>query len=942
MKIFRSKQNLTLALVVMLFFIGILLSNKSYATEYYYGNNIKYELTDYWAGSYHKNNIVAQITWINGYCDEITIPSTVTNDGKTYTVKSIGDIVCREIYNENYTLGKVNLPNTIEYIGNEAFKGCKNLTSFEMPDSIRKLGQGVFEDCTGLTSIRISLNIKELEYRFMKGCTGIKNVTVPNGVEILGYDCFTNCSSLTSISLPNTLKEIGKNAFMGCSSMTSFTMPDSVTSLSGTGISSIFNNCTKLKTIKLSNNLTYLPSQTFQSCTSLEEIILPDKIKTIGSHVFSDCPNLKRLSIPQQVNDIDWGFINGAPNVKEIIYPAEYRNHKIWQMGTVSDMTFVFPRTIEKMDDGGTYTNCTAYGFSETPVKKYCQDNGITFKELPLLEYSTHVQNMGDQTFVTNGVMAGTSGKGLRLENISIKLNTSKTGYSGGISYSTHIQNKGWQNPVQNGLRSGTMGEGLRLEAIKINLTGQVANYFDVYYRVHAQNFGWLDWAKNGEPSGTQGYEYRLEGIEILILPKTLKYAPGKTEEPFKAKKIITVAELSDTNISLTKKWQTKTLTANFKIDNVPVTDITWTSSNPNVATVEKNGRVIAVASGNAVITAKSNSKGITATCNVRVSVTNSDYIKGDVDGNGIVNASDAATLYNWMGESTTSERLKIADMNGDGVLDKKDVNIIIDYYTMGAPVARYTTHVQNIGWQEYVTDGQMAGTSGKGLRLEGIKINLKSPISGGISYRTHVQNIGWQNFVSNDAVSGTAGRSLRLEAIQINLTGDISKVYDVYYRVHAQNVGWLDWAKNGEMSGTEGFGFRLEGIEIKLVAKGNTAPGVTDKPFMSTSRAFGSVDIDLGTESIILESEESIEEKEIPIAENNNEFNLEEKTDITKEENLTSNAVIENNIIIEENKEVLENIDNTLINVIDTDIIRSNEDEVYNGVKENTEDIYK
>ena len=134
-----------------------------------------------------------------------------------------------------------------------------------------------------------------------------------------------------------------------------------------------------------------------------------------------------------------------------------------------------------------------------------------------------------------------------------------------------------------------------------------------------------------------------------------------------------------------------------------------------------------------------------------------------------------------------------------------------------------YTTHVQNIGWQDYRTDGQMSGTQGQSLRLEGIKIKLvNQKYPGDIEYRTHIQNVGWEtSFKRNYEMSGTSGRSLRLEAIEIKLTGEMSEYYDVYYRVHAQNFGWLGWAKNGERAGTAGYGYRLEGIEIELVEKG-------------------------------------------------------------------------------------------------------------------------
>ncbi len=149
-----------------------------------------------------------------------------------------------------------------------------------------------------------------------------------------------------------------------------------------------------------------------------------------------------------------------------------------------------------------------------------------------------------------------------------------------------------------------------------------------------------------------------------------------------------------------------------------------------------------------------------------------------------------------------------------------------------------YTTHVQDIGWQGYVIDGAMSGTSHQSKRLEAIKIKLEdAPYDGNIEYRTHIQDIGWESsFKKNDAMSGTSHQSKRLEAIEIKLTGDLANYYDVYYRVHAQDVGWMAWAKNGEQAGTSGYSRRLEAIEIVVVEKGKNPPTRTDT---RTNKAF-------------------------------------------------------------------------------------------------------
>lgn len=149
------------------------------------------------------------------------------------------------------------------------------------------------------------------------------------------------------------------------------------------------------------------------------------------------------------------------------------------------------------------------------------------------------------------------------------------------------------------------------------------------------------------------------------------------------------------------------------------------------------------------------------------------------------------------------------------------------------APSVVYSTHVQNTGWMENAADGALSGTTGKGLRLEAIRIQLaNSSKDSGISYTTHVQNKGWLSSVSNGTLSGTTGKGLRLEAIRINLTGSIAENYDIYYRTHVQSLGWMGWAKNSENSGSKGLSLRLEGIQIRLVEKGSAAPGSTDNAF--------------------------------------------------------------------------------------------------------------
>lgn len=137
-----------------------------------------------------------------------------------------------------------------------------------------------------------------------------------------------------------------------------------------------------------------------------------------------------------------------------------------------------------------------------------------------------------------------------------------------------------------------------------------------------------------------------------------------------------------------------------------------------------------------------------------------------------------------------------------------------------------YQAHVQDIGWQDVVSDGMTAGTTGRAKRVEALKINLLardgSPFENdSISAQAHVSGIGWgAQPVGNGQVSGTVGQSRAIEAIKLTLSSNLSDTYDIWYRVHSANVGWLGWTSNGEPAGTQGYAYPIEAIQIKVILK--------------------------------------------------------------------------------------------------------------------------
>lgn len=418
-----------------------------------------------------------------------------------------------------------------------------------------------------------------------------------------------------------------------------------------------------------------------------------------------------------------------------------------------------------------TTTRSLKQSINELQTESVTEEQETEESTEPSIQYETHVQNIGWQGVKKDGETAGTSGRGYRLEAIKINLDNVPNVK---VKYQVHVQNVGWQGWKEDGKLAGTEGRALRLEAIKIKLDS--TNDYTVKYRVHIQNFGWQDWKEDGELAGTEGKGLRLEAIEIKLIKKITK-----------AKMYIDTPNNTEINSPRTM------IISGWKMSNITGTKIqvylddSKTPIDANCISYIKREDVIAKITGYG--TEEQNKlPGFNA------KIPTSDLTVG-------------------------THKVKIKVCVDNTVLAEQIATFVVTRNTS----IEYTSHLQNIGWQGYVENGDTSGAENSGLRLEALKINLynSESLEGTIKYSAHVQDIGWQNYVENNTLAGTEGKSKRIEALKIELTGELSEKYDIYYKTYVEQYGWLDWAKNGEPAGTEGLSFRLEGLQIKLVEKG-------------------------------------------------------------------------------------------------------------------------
>ena len=228
---------------------------------------------------------------------DFTVPETITYNGATYTVTSIGKTALMHA-----RFKSVTLPNTITNIGEHAFYECDSLISINIPDNVTSIRQAAFSNCDNLASIDIS-----------------KSIT------IIDNYAFSGCKSLTSIIIPEGVTSIKYGAFMGCINMASVVIPNSVTSIEDYA----FSDCGALKSAPISENVSSIGLYAFSECNALTSVSIPNSVTKISQGAFSRCLGLESITIGSGVTELDYTAFSGC-YLKNLINNSTLSNSKNW------------------------------------------------------------------------------------------------------------------------------------------------------------------------------------------------------------------------------------------------------------------------------------------------------------------------------------------------------------------------------------------------------------------------------------------------------------------------------------------------------------------------------------------------------------------------------------------------------------------------------------
>lgn len=305
-------------------------------------------------------------------------------------------------------LNEVRLSENLKVIQDNTFSGSG--ADIQNPYSTDKKLK--YYDYAGLRTVKIPDSIEQIGANAFKGCS---NLTFPvkatgsfgTGVKSIGDNAFADCFSLDTIRFPSSLETIGREAFARCAEKEpdQREIPDPTegsklkyryyrnfkdygTKTVKKGLNEIdFSAATRLHTVgagafKQTNAgvvnlakspLVQIPDSLFEQCTWLEAITFQNDTESLGSNVLKDVISLKSVTLPASAtmksNTIsgaygkNYGITNADPTIS-----LEYNKTEkvIIPLGSSKRLPInVFnkdnvvgdPAPAIEVDAGGTYKN---------------------------------------------------------------------------------------------------------------------------------------------------------------------------------------------------------------------------------------------------------------------------------------------------------------------------------------------------------------------------------------------------------------------------------------------------------------------------------------------------------------------------------------------------------------------------------------------------------
>lgn len=149
-------------------------------------------------------------------------------------------------------LTEVTIPNTVTSIGNSVFSSCSSLRKvvFESGSPLTTVGYSLFNGDYSLEEVSLPNGLTAISQSMFYNCKALKDITIPSSVTDINTYAFYYCYALRTVTIPSSVTNIGSQAFYACCGLRFVSvLAENVPTLGGnafpqlsTGYASINNN----------------------------------------------------------------------------------------------------------------------------------------------------------------------------------------------------------------------------------------------------------------------------------------------------------------------------------------------------------------------------------------------------------------------------------------------------------------------------------------------------------------------------------------------------------------------------------------------------------------------------------------------------------------------------------------------------------------------------
>ncbi|MCR5793821.1 MAG: leucine-rich repeat protein [Solobacterium sp.] len=329
---------------------------------------------DYTVGSYTYtvSSGKASIKSYNGTASSVTLPTTVTIEGSSYKLTSLGT----KAFLGNQYLKSITIPAEYRSIGSAAFRNCTNLSSVTINGDIADCSSSSINNSEGYNTSSNSISI------FYNAGTNTGGMTVTFGSGVTRVPAYLFATGymyskdvyahVKKVNLSSKITSIGRDAFYKCYDLETVNFTDA-TALQTIEPWAFYS--TGLRSLKFANKLTTISEAAFSGIENLKSVTLPKSLKTLGKIVFRNCTNLTNVTINGNIADCTKDAVNNSDGYNT----SSNQSSVFYNTGTNTDgMTVTFGSAVTRVP---AYLFATGYVYSKdvyAHVKKVNLSSGIT------------------------------------------------------------------------------------------------------------------------------------------------------------------------------------------------------------------------------------------------------------------------------------------------------------------------------------------------------------------------------------------------------------------------------------------------------------------------------------------------------------------------------------------------------------------------------------